>query len=60
MKTITQPYLQAYCQSFVNKCVFPTHGLTDRIKHENTTRYIKHLADSANFKDVTLKNFIAV
>ena len=29
------------------------HGLTDRIKHENTTRYIKHLIDSANFKSIT-------
>jgi hypothetical protein len=26
-----------------------THGLTEKIKHENTTRYIKHLADSTNF-----------
>jgi len=27
-----------------------THGLTVEIKHENTTRYIKHLAESADFK----------
>jgi len=31
----------------------PTHGLTE-IKHETLTRYIKHLADSANFKGGTL------
>ena len=30
-----------------------THGGTEEIKHENTTKYIKHLADSANFKAVT-------
>ena len=30
-----------------------THGLTEKIKHENTTLYIKHLAESANFKDGT-------
>lgn len=30
-----------------------THGLTEVIKHENTTRYIKHLAESANFKGST-------
>jgi hypothetical protein len=30
-----------------------THGLTEEIKHENTTRYIKHLAESANFKGGT-------
>jgi hypothetical protein len=30
----------------------PKHTLKQKmIKHENTTRYIKHLADSANFKD---------
>lgn len=31
-----------------------THGLIDEIKHENTTRYIKHLAESANFKVSTI------
>jgi len=30
-----------------------THGKTEEIKHENTTRYIKHLAESANFKGGT-------
>jgi len=30
-----------------------THGLTKEIKHENTTRYIKHLAESTNFKGGT-------
>ncbi len=30
-----------------------THGMTEEIKHENTTRYIKHLAESANFKGGT-------
>ncbi|HBZ67370.1 MAG TPA: hypothetical protein DEO70_11080 [Bacteroidales bacterium] len=30
-----------------------THELTEEIKHENTTRYIKHLAGSANFKGGT-------
>lgn len=30
-----------------------THGQTMNIKHENTTRYIKHLAESANFKGST-------
>jgi hypothetical protein len=30
-----------------------THGQTEEIKHENTTRYIKHLAESANFKGGT-------
>ncbi len=28
-----------------------------RIKHENTTRYIKHLAESANFKGGTLNKY---
>ncbi len=31
-----------------------THRQTEEIKHENTTRYIKHLAESANFKGGTL------
>ena len=30
-----------------------THRLTEEIKHENTTRYIKHLAESTNFKGGT-------
>lgn len=30
-----------------------THSLTEEIKHENTTRYIKHLAESAIFKGGT-------
>lgn len=33
--------------------VSPSHGLTEVIKHENTKRYIKHLAESANFKGCT-------
>lgn len=46
--SITQPIL-------LKKHVSSTHGLTDRIKHENTTLYIKHLAESANVKYGTLK-----
>ena len=30
-----------------------THGETEKIKHENTTRYIKHLAGSVNFEGST-------
>ncbi len=30
-----------------------THGRTVVIKHENTSRYIKYLAESANFKGCT-------
>jgi len=30
-----------------------THGQIVKIKHENTTRYIKHLAKSANFNGGT-------
>ena len=34
-----------------------THGQTEEIKHENTTRYIKHLAESANFKASTFNKY---
>ncbi len=40
-------------QNLSKSMAVQTHGQTEGIKHENTTRYIKHLADSANFKAVT-------
>ncbi|HAM98634.1 MAG TPA: hypothetical protein DCQ26_08475 [Marinilabiliales bacterium] len=46
-KAITQPKT---CQRvWLPKCT----DRKQRIKHENTTRYIKHLAESANFKGST-------
>ncbi len=50
---IKQTHLSALKPNLLKEHVSPTHGLTDRIKHENTTRYIKHLADSASFKGIT-------
>ena len=32
-----------------------THGLTEKIKHENTTRHIKYFAESADFNGFTFK-----
>jgi len=51
---IKQTHLSALQPNLLKEHVSPAHGLTDRIKHENTTRYIKHLAESAKFKGGTL------
>jgi len=40
-------------QNLSKSIVALTHGLTEEIKHENTTLYIKHLAESTNFEDCT-------
>jgi hypothetical protein len=40
-------------QNLSKSMAVQTHGQTEGIKHENTTRYIKHLAGSANFKGST-------
>ena len=40
-------------QNLSKSMTVQTHGQTKVIKHENTTRYIKHLAESANFKGGT-------
>lgn len=37
-------------QNLPKSMAAPTHGRKGKIKHGHTTRYIKHLADSANFK----------
>ncbi len=50
---VTQSYL-------LKEHVSSTHGLTDVINHENTTQYIKHLAESANFKALHLINIATV
>ena len=50
---IKQTHISTLQPNLLKEHVSLTHGLTHRIKHENTTRYIKHLADSANFKGVT-------
>jgi len=57
---MTHPFIHTHCQvaqksqrtnqNLSKSMVAQTHGLTEEIKHENTTRYIKHLAKSANFK----------
>jgi hypothetical protein len=50
---IKQTHISTARPNLLKEHVSATHGLTDRIKHENTTRYIKHLAESANFKGGT-------
>lgn len=40
-------------QNLAKSMAAQTHSQTLVIKHENTTRYIKHLAESANFKGGT-------
>jgi len=50
---IKQTHISTAQPNLLKEHVFPTRRLTDRIKHENTTRYIKHLAESANFKGGT-------
>lgn len=50
---IKQTHIATAHPNLLKEHVSPAHGLTDRIKHENTTRYIKHLAESANFKGGT-------
>lgn len=50
---IKQTHISTAQPNLLKEHVFSTHGLTDRKKHENTTRYIKHLAESANFKGST-------
>ena len=51
---IKQTHISTARPNLLKEHVSPTHGLTGRKKHENTTRYIKHLAESANFKGGTL------
>jgi hypothetical protein len=50
---IKQTHISNARPNLLKEHVFPTHRVTDRIKHENTARYIKHLAESANFKGGT-------
>ena len=50
---IKQTHISNVRPNLLKEHVFPAHGETVRIKHENTTRYIKHLAESANFKGGT-------
>jgi len=50
---IKQTHISTARPNLLKEHASPTHGLTDRIKHENTTSCIVHLADSANFKSVT-------
>ena len=50
---IKQTHITAAQPNLLKEHVFPTHGLTKVIKHENTTSCIVHLADSTNFKSVT-------
>jgi len=47
---IKQTHISAAQPNLLKEHVSPTHVVTEVIKHENTTRYIKHLAESANFK----------
>lgn len=51
---IKQTHISNAQPNLLKEHVSPTHGLTGVIKHENTTRYIKHLAESANIKGSTL------
>ena len=46
---------QAYSQyqNLPKSMSAPSHGKTEYIKHGHTTRYIKHLAGSVNFKGST-------
>ena len=50
---IKQTHISTAQPNLLKEHVFPTHGETEVIKHENTTKYIKHLAESANFKAST-------
>lgn len=50
---IKQTHISTARPNLLKEHVSPTHGLMNRIKHENTTRYIKHLAESANIKGGT-------
>ncbi len=50
---IKQTHISTALPNLLKEHVSPPHGLTDGIKHENTTRYIKHLAESANFEGGT-------
>ncbi len=50
---IKQTHKSTAQPNLLKEHVSPSHGLTEVIKHENTTRYIKHLAESANFKGGT-------
>jgi len=49
---VAQKYRPAN-QNLSKSMAAQTHGQTEEIKHENTTRYIKHLAGSANLKAIT-------
>jgi len=50
---IKQTHKSTAQPNLLKEHVSPSHGLTEVITHENTTRYIKHLAESANFKGGT-------
>ena len=47
---IKQTHISSTQPNLLKEHVSPAHEMTVVIKHENTTRYIKHLAESANFK----------
>ncbi len=50
---IKQTHISNPQPNLLKEHVFPTHRLSEVIKHENTTRYIKHLAESTNIKGGT-------
>ena len=54
---IKQTHISTLQPNLLKEHVYPTHGLKVRIKHENTTRYIKHLAESANIKGGTFNKY---
>lgn len=50
---IKQTHIPSTQPNLLKEHVSPAQEKTVVIKHENTTRYIKHLAESANFKGGT-------
>lgn len=50
---IKQTHISTARPNLLKEHASPTHGLTGRIKHENTTSCIVHLAGSANFENIT-------
>ncbi len=60
MPNPSQPYTlpsrsksQRTDQNLPKSMAAQTHGQTAKIKHGHTTKYIKHLAESANYKVCT-------
>lgn len=57
---IKQTHISAARLNLLKEHVSPTHGLTERIKHENTISRIVYLLYGANIKVITFISLMSV